>query len=305
MYNSGFYKLSAREQLRNNYWAAVLCAIVCMVPSYFVTRLSLIVISTNLNPAIMELVSTVVQIFVVNILMVGFIRFLSGLEPREEAGLDGYEYNMVFSGYKMNFKRTLAATFMRQLKVFLWGLLAAAPTIAGIVLLVALVPLESLKNLFEMWIGAAYELSDERLLALSEMIDATIPHLSLYMFMWLSATAGLIIPFIRKTYLYMMIPFIMAEHPDMTCKKAFRRSQDIMGGYRWRFFKLQLSFIGFVLLVSLSYSLTGSLVIYCLAQAVLLPYQYMTYYRFFKQRDEVILYNIEKYGDHMEQENRE
>ena len=126
MYNSAFYKLSAREALKNNYWAVLICAIVCVVPTYFSTKLGLAAVSFGLIPDwCVRILDAVVQIFVINILMVGFIRFLIKLAPREESSLSGYDYNLVFSGYKENFPGTLAATFMRQLRIFLWSVLAA------------------------------------------------------------------------------------------------------------------------------------------------------------------------------------
>lgn len=298
MYNSAFYKLSAREALKNNYWAALICAIVCVVPSYFSTKLGLVAVSFGLIPDwCVRILDAVVQIFVINILMVGFIRFLIKLTPRDESGLSGYDYNLVFSGYKENFLGTLAATFMRQLKIFLWSLLAAVPTLLAAALVVALVPYDALKALLQQWLTAAMQPSDSNILLLADMLEQTIPHISIYMLIWLASTVLLIIPLVRKTYLYSMIPFIMAAYPDMRSKRAFKRSYDIMFGYRMRYFLVQLSFLGFLFMIYIVYTYSGSLILYCLANAALMPYQYMTYYQFFKQRNETIEYNIEKYGE--------
>ncbi len=298
MYDSAFYKLSAREALKNNYWAALICAVVCVVPSYFSTKLGAAAASFGLIPDwSIRLLSAAVQIFVINILMVGFIRFLMKLAPREESGLSGYDYNLVFSGYKENFIGTLAATFMRQLKIFLWSLLAAAPTIIGLALIVVFVPQGALEALLRQWLTAAMQPTDNNIMLLADIIEKTIPHVSIYMLIWLAATALLIIPLIRKTYLYSMIPFIMAAYPDMSCKRAFKRSYDIMFGYRMRYFLVQLSFLGFIFMLYILYTFSGSLILYSLATAALMPYQYMTYYQFFKQRNETIEYNIEKYGE--------
>ena len=295
--------MSAREQLKNNYWSAVLCAIVCMVPSYFVTRLSLLALNMNISPMLTQLLSVIVQIFAVNILTVGFIRFLMKLTPRQERGFSGYDFNLVFSGYTMNFGRTLAATFLRWLKVLLWALLAALPTIVGMVLIIALVPVETLDTLVRAWMLAGSEPTNENILLFARVIEATLPHISIYIWIWLGATVLLLIPLIRKSYSYAMISYIMAEYPSMTAKEAFKRSRDIMIGYRWRFFTIQLSFILFIILISFSFTLTGSLILYCLAQAILLPYQFTTYSHFFKQRNEVIEYNISKYGENETGEN--
>ena len=298
MYNSAFYKLSARETLKNNYWAALICAIVCVVPSYFTAKLGLVAVSFGLIPDwCVRLLSAVVQIFVINILTVGFIRFLIKLAPREESGLSGYDYNLIFSGYKENFWGTLTTTFMRQLKIFLWSMLAAAPTLLAAVLIAALVPQGALEALLRQWLAAAMQPSDGNILLLADVLERTIPHISVYMLIWLASTVLLIIPLIRKTYLYSMISFIIAAYPDISGKRAFKRSYDIMFGYRMRYFLVQLSFLGFLFLIYIVYIYSGSLILYCLANAALMPYQYMTYYHFFKQRNETIEYNIEKYGE--------
>lgn len=51
------------------------------------------------------------------------------------------------------------------------------------------------------------------------------------------------IPGVYKKYQYRMVPYILAEHPDMPYKEALRMSSDIMNGEKWRAFVLDLSFI--------------------------------------------------------------
>ena len=52
-----------------------------------------------------------------------------------------------------------------------------------------------------------------------------------------------IIPGIYKKYQYRMVPYILAEHPDMDYKSALCLSGDIMDGQKWKAFVLDLSFI--------------------------------------------------------------
>lgn len=52
-----------------------------------------------------------------------------------------------------------------------------------------------------------------------------------------------IIPGIYKKYQYRMVPYILAEHPDMNYKEALQMSRDIMNGEKWHAFVLDLSFI--------------------------------------------------------------
>ena len=57
-----------------------------------------------------------------------------------------------------------------------------------------------------------------------------------------------IIPGIVKSYEYMMIPYLLAEHPEMTRQEAFAESKQMMDGNKWDAFVLDLSFIGWFIL---------------------------------------------------------
>lgn len=72
---------------------------------------------------------------------------------------------------------------------------------------------------------------------------------NLYSFLW-----GLlfIIPGIVKTYAYAMTPFIMAENPDMTANEAITASKELMDGHKGELFWLDLTFIGWSLLCTLT-----------------------------------------------------
>ena len=50
-----------------------------------------------------------------------------------------------------------------------------------------------------------------------------------------------IIPGIIKQYEYMMIPFLLAENPQMNRKEAFEKSRQMMKGNKWAAFVLDLS----------------------------------------------------------------
>lgn len=77
---------------------------------------------------------------------------------------------------------------------------------------------------------------------------------NLYTFLW---TLLFIIPGIVKSYEYRMIPYLMAEYPDMASDEAFRISREMMLGNKWETFVLDLSFIGWNLLSVITFGLTG------------------------------------------------
>lgn len=52
-----------------------------------------------------------------------------------------------------------------------------------------------------------------------------------------------VIPGVYKKYQYRMVPYILAEHPDMDHKEALDMSKEMMNGEKWHTFVLDLSFI--------------------------------------------------------------
>ena len=57
-----------------------------------------------------------------------------------------------------------------------------------------------------------------------------------------------IVPGIIKSYEYRMIPYIVAENPDISYDDAFATTKRMMNGNKWNTFVLDLSFIGWNLL---------------------------------------------------------
>ena len=72
---------------------------------------------------------------------------------------------------------------------------------------------------------------------------------TLYEFLW---SLLFIIPGIIASYSYAMMPYILAEHPEMAPSEAIARSKEMMDGNRWRLFCLHFSFIGWGFLSALT-----------------------------------------------------
>lgn len=68
---------------------------------------------------------------------------------------------------------------------------------------------------------------------------------NLSIFLW---SLLLVIPGIIKSYQYCMVPYILAERPDMDYRRAMELSRQMTDGEKWNIFVLQLSFIGWELL---------------------------------------------------------
>ena len=67
----------------------------------------------------------------------------------------------------------------------------------------------------------------------------------LFIFLW---SLLLVIPGIVASYTYAMVPYILAEDPDLTASEAIAASKRLMEGNRWRLFCLEFSFIGWAFL---------------------------------------------------------
>ena len=64
-----------------------------------------------------------------------------------------------------------------------------------------------------------------------------------------------VIPGIIKSFQYAMIPYILADNAEITTKEAFKKSKEMMKGNKWRLFKLNFSFIGWILLCFLTFGI--------------------------------------------------
>ena len=76
-------------------------------------------------------------------------------------------------------------------------------------------------------------------------IAKTMFYRDLYTFLW---SLLFIIPGVVKAYEYRMIPYLLAENPEMSKEEAFAISKQMMDGQKWRTFVLDLSFFGWILL---------------------------------------------------------
>lgn len=76
----------------------------------------------------------------------------------------------------------------------------------------------------------------------------------LYIFLW---SLLFVIPGIIKWYEYRMIPYLLAENPNLDSREAFRISSELMEGQKLDTFVLDLSFFGWSLLTVCTCSIVG------------------------------------------------
>ena len=137
-------------------------------------------------------------------------------------------------------------------------------------------------NLFEVGGCRFYEENSEHKTRIAWIIDGfrngaylrnvvTIFLRDLYTLLWMLC---LIIPGIVKSYEYKMIPYILAENPWISRKRAFEISKNMMDGEKWNAFVLDLSFIGWNLLSTITFGIVGVLYVN--------PYVNTTWAEFYK-----------------------
>ncbi|MFC5468244.1 DUF975 family protein [Cohnella suwonensis] len=69
--------------------------------------------------------------------------------------------------------------------------------------------------------------------------------MNIFIFLW---TLLLLIPGLIAYLRYSMSYFILKDNPELFASEAIRRSKQLMYGHKWRYFVLNLTFIGWALL---------------------------------------------------------
>lgn len=111
----------------------------------------------------------------------------------------------------------------------------------------------------------------------------------LYIFGW---TLLLVIPGIVKSYEYRMVPYLMAECPEMGQAEAFRISRELMYGQKMNTFILDLSFIGWGILSTCTFGILGIFYVN--------PYQQATNAELFLELKRQYFANQNQYGGGMQ-----
>ena len=70
-------------------------------------------------------------------------------------------------------------------------------------------------------------------------------------------TIFFIIPGIIISFMYSQVYYIMAEHPEMSVIESLKESSKIMKGHKMELFILELSFIGWIILTTITFGIAG------------------------------------------------
>jgi len=202
------------------------------------------------TPILVSLVYTIIIVGLQFIPFVGFIAILILAAPLT-LGLINYfvsltrdedpKFDSLFLGFD-NFGKSLGVYFLQALFVFLWGLFALIP--------IGIFVFNAFTN--------PYIFTES---------------LSSFLFIYLCLII-FYIPAMIAQYRYSMSFYILRDNPEIGIHQSIRESSEMMKGYKWKFFLLGLSFIGWGLLCVLTLGI-GLL--------WLMPYMNTTYANFYNE----------------------
>ena len=160
-----------------------------------------------------------------------------------------------------------SGSFMTQLVMSVRSMTTSDSVAAGIIIfggmLLTFAIWFFLKNTYRVTVRRIYlegrlysEISKQRFLFLFRIkklskAAVTMLLLSIYQTLWdITIIGGMI-----KHYSYLMVPFIVAENPDISPNTAIKLSRQMMKGHKWEYFLNDLTFLGWEFLGSLTIGL--------------------------------------------------
>lgn len=287
MISSFFLKLAAREKLGKSYFRTVLGAAVQYIPQYLVSLAVAVLVLGNpiIGGAAGRIVTAVAGVLVFDIFGVGFMRSLLEIKPKESGG---YNINLVLSGYRQNFGNTLKIVFFKRLYLFFYSLLVMLPIVIFGIAIGFMADNPAVAKLISM----VTEFASSPTAAMVESIAVHMAENCMFVVYMLFGVYVLMlaamIPYVRKIYEYAAIPMILAENSDISKKEAFAQTRKIMVGYRMRYFALQLSFMGIMILAWVVSAIFPAEIGYYIAWSFILPYMNMTLLQFYSERRRVL-----------------
>lgn len=279
-----YLKKLAKEKLKGVYRGAFLGQLVCYIPVYLMSLLITILAMKTNNVILTLAISLIAEIFVFDIFTVGYVRSLIEADGRLKNDEKRYDINTVLSGFSKNYIGTVKTMFIRRLYLFGWGILMLLPMIVAVGAVAFLSYRPEVSKLINYFIQITQSTTVDMMLNTYNYMAQNCEYI-IYLFGAASVLSlVLTVPYIRKSYLYKMIPMIIAENPDTETEDAFCKTKEIMNGCRLKYFCLELSFIGIMLLVEVVGMLVPQSPLMYIAMALAYPYIIMTFVQFYFSR---------------------
>lgn len=275
-------KALAKGKLKGVYLNAVFGMVICYIPVYMFALITEILTARRIEPIIVLAITILVDIFVVDIFSVGYMRSLLDLNGQTDN--KRYDANIVLSGFGRNYSNIFKAMFLRRLYTFGWGCLMFLPLVLTVAGACGVIISQDGMGFVQQITDVVSNPTESGYAALGLYITKNYSYLSYIIIGGAVLSLLLTIVYIRKVYLYEMIPMIMAETPDMSAKDAFTKTKQIMTGYRFKYFVLVLSFIWILFISSLVAIVILSNITQYIAMALVMPYVNMSLVQFYLWR---------------------
>ncbi len=193
---------------------------------------------------LMFLAGIAISIFVAAPLKVGLKHFMLRSADME-TNLDNLLYP-----FRYNYKNIVWVTFVKNLYIALWSLLAFVPLIIGL------------------WkFGLGDKIAELLPLVQNDSVSAAMS-LTVISSGFMLVTIVFMIPAYIKELQYSMVEYILAENPNMPRSKAIGKSKEMMVGNKWAYVKLAISFFGWYVLANTAC---------CIGNFLLAPYIEQTF----------------------------
>jgi uncharacterized membrane protein len=146
-----------------------------------------------------------------------------------------FKIETIFEPYKKLFGKSILTSLLQALFIFLWCLPVSILGVIGLYLY-------SMPKFIDIALDGSG----------SGLTDAMIFKGILYLFIFLII---LMIPVIMKSISYAQSMFVLKENLELSSLEAITLSKRMMVGYKWKYFTLYLSFIGWAILCLLTFGI--------------------------------------------------
>ena len=227
-------KQNAKNQLKNNWGLAIGIIIVCTLISCIPNLL----VEINDESLAIAIITPIITLFITGPLTIGQCRFFINLSNRS---------NPKFSDLWYGFNNILKAI----------GVTLVITLLVGVIVFIGVILLIITGIILSFMYPQVYYIMSEGLEMSMMAIEVTlVVRLLVGVIVFIGAIL-LIITGIILSFMYSQVYYIMAENPEMSIIDCLKESSRIMKGHKMDLFVLELSFLGWVILMGITFGIAG------------------------------------------------
>lgn len=232
MFDRAALKRDVRDMLRGNWGSVFLTLLLWGLLTAVISFLS-----AMLTPFTLGLATIAATILLFNPLAVSLYRYMSMFFRQQRP-----EMGQAFNGFS-NFGANVGAMFWRDLWLFIWmlpavGLIAVGLAQMGIGMTMLNAVTGNLNDMYRAIDALSYGMTGFGALFI------------------LLGYVAMILPVI-KGLSYFAVPYLIGDYPDLGMRECLNISKKIMHGHKWEMFVFNLSFLPWILLVSVTCGIAG------------------------------------------------